>query len=501
MILRFIRRICDQDVGWVDVFAYYDGDGDCILNDEEVAAMCTDMEDICRAFISGAGSECAPVYLSEEAGWVDVFAQYETTSCTFSLEELRAICGDSDECAAFGDFNSRTCEPLYLGDGIGFADVYVDETVGCRLDMGALARICADYPSQCTTFLESSQCPPVWLGHSGVTGEYRAPGGYANVFEYDPNAAACRLDMGEVASVCGAEAEDCVQLITVAGCPAGWYDHDNDMTTGCLPCQAGGFAPSRAQECMPCRAGWADTDKNPATPCQQCANGFDSLAGATSCTNALQFCPPAADLGPTIGVQDVYVFDASSSSCHVDSDALAALCPGALWDECLAFLQSDRQCDPVFIGDTIGWVSISTWHAESGTCRINHAELQSVCDANVAECAAYLNQGSTLDCEPDFLGEEVGWATVRSIGQDGQCQVDADLVLSICAGAHYDSCVQHLSSGTPSDCPPLWLGDAVGFVNVYTTGADNECHLSADLLAAACVGFESECHAVLTSGR
>ena len=82
-----------------------------------------------------------------------------------------------------------------------------------------------------------------------------------------------------------------------------------------------------------------------------------------------------------------------------------------------------------------------------------------------------------------------------------ECQVDADLVLSICAGAYYDSCVQHLSSGTPSDCPPLWLGDAVGFVNVYSLGRDGECHLSADALAAACVGFESECHAVLTSGR
>ena len=505
-----IRHICDQDVGWVDVFAYYDGDSDCILNDEEVALMCTDMEDICRAFISGAGSECAPVYLNEAVGWADVFAQYDTTSCTFSLSELQAICGDSGECSAFGDFNSRTCEPLYLGDGIGFVDVYVADETGCRIDLGALARTCADYPSQCTTFLESAQCPPVWLGHSSENeGQYRAQNdnGYANVFEWDPDSGVCRLDMAEVAVVCGAEVEDCVQLITVAGCPAGWYDHDNDMTTGCLPCQAGTFSPSRAQECSPCRANWADTDKNPATPCQQCANGFESLAGATSCTNSLHFCPPAANLGPTVGVQEVYVY--SDSSCHVDSDALAALCPGTLWDECLAFLQSDQQCDPVFLGNTIGWVSVYTWHAESGTCRINQAELQSVCDTHVAECAAYLTQGSSsaLDCEPDFLGPETGWATVRSLGQgesgEMECQVDADLVLSTCAGAAYDSCIQHLTSGTAaSDCAPLWLGEDVGFVSVYVLStSDNECHLSADLLAAACVGFESECHAVLTTGR
>ena len=36
----------------------------------------------------------------------------------------------------------------------------------------------------------------------------------------------------------------------------------------------------------------------------------------------------------------------------------------------------------------------------------------------MAECAAYLTQGSSsaLDCEPDFLGPEPGWATVRSLG-------------------------------------------------------------------------------------
>jgi hypothetical protein len=51
-------------------------------------------------------------------------------------------------------------------------------------------------------------------------------------------------------------------------------------------------------------------------------------------------------------------------------------------------------------------------------------------------------------------------------------------------------------------CEPLWLGDDVGFANVFSFDlADGQCHLDADALAAACDGNEAACNAVLAEGR
>ena len=234
--------------------------------------------------------------------------------------------------------------------------------------MGELARTCIDYPEQCTTFLEASNCQPVWLGFDPATGEERVAGGYAEVFEWDPASGSCVVDTQEIAALCGGDAEQCIDLITVAGCPPGWYDHDLDMSTGCMPCSPGQFSPARASQCTDCRANWADTDRNPATPCQRCANGFDSIAGSVECTSALTFCPATVFLGPTVGYEDVRVW--RDDSCIVDSTLFDAACgpacstdgctESATRQECLAFLSSDgSECQPAYLGENIGWAMVT----------------------------------------------------------------------------------------------------------------------------------------------
>merc|ERR1711871_1819961 len=460
MCLSFIGQSRDQeacepiylgeDIGWVDVFDYYDT-GDCILQEDELAAMCVDMEDLCRSFITGSGSQCAPMFLGNGVGWVDVFMYYTNSQCQLNMEELSALCETNNatqECLAFGNYtqNERTtCEPVYLGHGIGFADVFIwnEESSACVLDMGELARTCIDYPVQCTTFLEASDCQPVWLGFDSATGEERVPGGYGDVFEWDPSTGSCRLNTQEIAALCGADAEQCINLITVAGCPPGWYDHDLDMRTGCMPCSPGQFSPARASQCTDCRSGWADTDSNPATPCQRCASGFDSAPGSVACTPALSFCPASVYLGPTVGYEDVRVW--RDESCVVDSTLFDAACgpacgtegctEAATRQECIAFLTSDgSECQPLYLGEHIGWATVNRYDTVSGQCTLDSQALGEVCDAYPAECAAYLNVGSrdTLGCDPAYVGPNTGWANVFVQDAQGDCYPDQDLLSAAC---------------------------------------------------------------------
>jgi hypothetical protein len=531
MCLSFIgitrdREACEpiylgEDIGWVDVFDYYDT-GDCILQADELAAMCADMEDMCRSFISGSDSACAPLYLGDGVGWVDVFMNYTSSQCQLSMEELLAMCETNDasaQCLAFGNYiqNERTtCEPVYLGDGIGFADVFIwdEEASTCELDMGDLARTCIDYPLQCTTFLEASQCQPVWLGFDSTTGEERVPGGYGNVFEWDPDTGSCRLDTQEIAALCGADAEQCIDLITVAGCPPGWYDHDQDMSTGCMPCSPGQFSPARASQCTDCRAGWADTDSNPATPCQRCADGFDSVAGSVECTSAVIFCPASVYLGPNIGYEDVRVW--RDDSCAVDSTLFDAACgpacngegctESATRQECIAFLTNEgSECQPLYLGEHIGWAIVNRYDAVSAQCSIDTQTLAEVCDEYPAECATYLSVGSrdTLACDPVYVGPNTGWANVFSPDAQGDCFADQDLLSAAC-GPNYDECMQYLLGGAaPAEsCEPLWLGDALGFVNVFNFDpSDGQCHLDVNALEAVCAGNEATCNEILAEGR
>ena len=454
-------------------------------------------------------------------GWVDVFMNYTAgaTSCQLSMTELQAMCetnpGGAAECLAFGNYTAdspSSCQPVYLGDGISFANVFTwdDATQTCEIDMGELAQTCVSYPTQCTTFLEADQCQPVWLGFDS-SGNERVPGGYGEVFEWNPITGSCVLDTAQVAALCGADSAACIALIDVAGCSPGWYDHDGDMTTGCMPCNPGQFSPARATECTDCRADWADRDRNPATPCQRCANGFQSSPGSVQCESALSFCPAAVYLGPTVGYQDIRSFTAGS--CAVDSTLFDAYCgpaaaapavDAALRQECIAFLGADNQCPPVYLGATIGWAAVTSYDGVSGQCLIDSQALGNLCNQQPGDCAQYLNAGSraTLDCDPVYAGPNTGWANVFARDALGQCVADQAMLSASC-GNFYDECMAYLQGGSAptQSCEPLWLG-ASGWANVFDYDpSDGLCKLNAASMAAACAGNEAECNAILVAGR
>lgn len=281
-----------------------------------------------------------------------------------------------------------------------------------------------------------------------------------------------------------------------------------------MPCSPGQFSPARASQCTDCRAGWADTDNNPATPCQRCAAGFDSIAGSVQCTSENTFCPATVYLGPGVGDADVRVW--RDDSCIVDSTLLDAACgpacgtegctESAMRQECIAFLTSDgSECQPAYLGAHIGWANVNRYDSVSGQCTIDTQALGEVCDAYPAECATYLSAGSrvTLTCDPVYVGPNTGWANVFVANAQGDCYADQDLLNAAC-GSNYDECMQYLLGGTaPSDsCEPLWLGDSVGFVNVFNFDlSDGQCHLDIDALEAACTGNEAACNEVLAEGR
>jgi hypothetical protein len=491
-----------EDAGWMDLFQYYD-DGDCILEAAELSKMCAEMAEACRAFIKSSKKSCSPVYLSDKVGWSDAFANYTKGSCSLDHHELQAMChGAKAECRAFGNFSS--CEPVYLGDGIGFLDVFSASTsnatngTGCAINMYKLSTACVNYPTQCTAFLRSGQCAPVWLGSKR--------GGYKDVYTYDTTNKTCRLSATKLDQACKSDkggTASCATLLSNAGCPAGWRDHDKSIETACLPCRSGQFSPSRATTCTNCNKGWADTDKNPATPCQRCANGTTSASGATQCTKVMDFCRPI-NLGPNVGKQRVFKWDAKAGSCAIQQDLLYAACGETYYDECLAFLGNmNRKCDPVYLGDDIGWVGVFKWDAKTESCRLDHGELGAVCKENQKECVTFLRSNDKRECDPVYLGPSLGWAKVqlKRKGSNGKCETDQAQMKKLCKDK-YSECQQYAEGQGKKkkghECQPLYLGDAVGFANVFTLSKDT-CQLDSKELESVCQEHEKDCHALLQS--
>merc|ERR1712166_1146883 len=347
--------------------------------------------------------------------------------CVLDMHVLEHMCaGAKSECRAFGNFSA--CHPVYLGDGIGFLDVFSTSAsnttngTGSAIDMYKLSTACVNYPSQCAAFLRSGHCPPVWLSRSL---------NYRDVYDYSSSDKSCKLSTKK--------------LLSTNGCPAGWRDHDKNISTGCIACQPGQFSPARATQCADCKKGWADTDKTPATPCQRCANGTTSAAGATTCTKLMDFCR-AVNLGPNVGEQRIFKWDANQRSCIVQPGLLYKACGDNYYDECLAWLGNmNRKCDPVYLGDDIGWVSVFSYDSSTESCLLNHGELATVCSDDMPECVKFLRSNDKRECNPSYLGPKVGWAGVSS-------KVNGD------------------------ECEPLYLGDKVGFASVFVKKG-KECQL------------------------
>jgi len=158
----------------------------------------------------------------------------------------------------------------------------------------------------------------------------------------------------------------------------------------------------------------------------------------------------------------------------------------------------------VYLGE-IGWVTVNSYDSVSAQCTIDTQALSAVCDDHPAECATYLSSGSheTLACEPVYVGPNTGWANVFVPGAQDECYADQDLLNAAC-GANYNECMQYLLGGAapPDSCEPLWMGDSVGFVNVFNFDpSDGQCHLDIGALETACTGNEAACNEMLAVGR
>jgi len=485
-----------EDAGWIDLFKYFD-DGDCILEAAELSKMCGEMPEACRAFIKSSKTQCEPVFLSSNVGWANVFQNFTSKKCVLDMHVLEHMCaGAKSECRAFGNFSA--CHPVYLGDGIGFLDVFSTSAsnttngTGCAIDMYKLSTACVNYPSQCAAFLRSGHCPPVWLSRSL---------NYRDVYDYSSSDKSCKLSTKKLQATCGKGkgTDDCRKLLSTNGCPAGWRDHDKNISTGCIACQPGQFSPARATQCADCKKGWADTDKNPATPCQRCANGTTSAAGATTCTKLMDFCR-AVNLGPNVGEQRIFKWDANQRSCIVQPGLLYKACGDKYYDECLAWLGNmNRKCDPVYLGDDIGWVSVFSYDSSTESCLLNHGELATVCSDDMPECVKFLRSNDKRECNPSYLGPKVGWAGVSS-KVNGECKVDNDKIKKLC-GDSISVCQKYAkgegAKAKGHECEPLYLGDKVGFASVFVKKG-KECQLDSKALKKVCErGNEKQCAALL----
>ena len=81
-----------------------------------------------------------------------------------------------------------------------------------------------------------------------------------------------------------------------------------------------------------------------------------------------------------------------------------------------------HNCEPVFLGPDIGFVSVMEFHDDDGSCHINMGELASVCAAFFAECMAFLESGDTDEPEPEPEADSSGCSNLYdSTHGDGQC--------------------------------------------------------------------------------
>merc|ERR1712072_1356793 len=128
-------------------------------------------------------------------------------------------------------------------------------------------------------------------------------------------------------------------------------------------------------------------------------------------TKLMDFCR-AVNLGPNVGEQRVFKWDANQRSCMVQPGLLYKACGDKYYDECLAWLGNmNRKCDPVYLGDNIGWVSVFSYDSSTESCLLNHGELATVCSDDMQGCVKFLRSNDKRECNPSFGPQ--GWVGRR----------------------------------------------------------------------------------------
>eukprot|EP01050_Picozoa_sp_SAG11_P041093 SAG11_NODE_18230_length_496_cov_3.259446_1_plen_139_part_10 len=133
-------------------------------------------------------------------------------------------------------------------------------------------------------------------------------------------------------------------------------------------------------------------------------------------------------LGPDIGFVNVFEYHDDDGTCQLSMEELATVCAD-FYLECINFLASSEEtapeCDPVFLGPDIGLVSVFEFHDDDGTCQLSMQELANVCSDFFQECMSFLESSEQEpQCEQVFLGPDIGFVSVFEYhDDDGTCQL------------------------------------------------------------------------------
>jgi len=496
------------EVGFQNIMAYHDDTGDCLIDMQELAALCSGaMFQNCMDFLASSeptGPQCEQVFLGPEIGFANLMAYHdETGDCTIDITALQEICSGAlfQTCLDFIESteNEPQCDAVFLGPDIGLVNVftYNDESGDCMLSMQELAMVCQQFFQECIDFLESSEnpeptCEPVFLGPDI---------GFANIMAFHDSTGDCQIDMVELAEVCRTFFQECLSFL----------ESSEEPPPGCDEVYLGpelGF-----QNIME----YHDADGS----CEISLAELGRVCSGAMFATCLEFlassevdtpeCEPVF-LGPDIGFVNIMSYHDATGDCQIDIMELASICSGEMFDTCMAFLESSEieqpECEQVFLGPDLGFVNIMVYNDADGSCHISMQELQAVCSGAMFQtCIDFLASSEPTEpqCDSVFLGPDIGYANIMSYNDaDGSCEIDMSELATLCSGEMFQTCIDFLESSEPSgpQCESVFLGPDIGFANVLIyNDADGTCEMSMAELAAICQQFFAECIAFLESSE
>eukprot|EP01047_Picozoa_sp_COSAG01_P080404 COSAG01_NODE_15623_length_1318_cov_2.561116_1_plen_288_part_01 len=201
-----------NNVGYQHVYHYKPATGDCKLDTKEVAVVCTKYYAECMKFLTQkTHPTCDPIFLGPDVGYATVFTYHDKDgSCRLNMKELQKLCKTHyQECVSFLKSSQKPkCDPIDLGPGIGKQKVlqWYDDTANCLVNMREIKKVCKSKFQQCLAFIDKKTptCDAVFLG---------ANIGFANIFEYHDSDGTCKIDINELESVCNQHYAECLSFL------------------------------------------------------------------------------------------------------------------------------------------------------------------------------------------------------------------------------------------------------------------------------------------------
>jgi Ca2+-binding EF-hand superfamily protein len=199
-------------------------------------------------------------------------------------------------------------------------------------------------------------------------------------------------------------------------------------------------------------------------------------------------------LGPDIGFMSVFEYSDEDNGCKLSIQELSSVC-SKFFQECLDFLASSEQaptCEPVFLGPDVGYVNVFEYNDEDNSCKLSLTELAEVCKQFFDECISFLESSEEPPtCEEVFLGADLGYVSVMEYhDEDGTCKISMAELGLVCK-EHFSECLSFLASSEQHPvCEDIFLGADIGFASVFEYhDEDGTCKLSMEELGRVCAGI------------